>query len=385
MIELREQMSRCTGNGLMAWIRSVFAKPVVFGILGVTLLASGCVHQTITADALYVVQRDAKKIAVVENNRLVSEIGNIGDMSHATVKFHAGKAWVISRDGMLSRIDPGTRVVEKSVKVGDSGIGFTFFPKHVIVANYMPQTVVVLDLDLRVIKTISTGSRNVGIKVWGDRAAFALMDKDEVWVVDAAKEFSVTKQIEKAGVMPFDALVNDKNYVVGFFNENKLGILNLDSLQWDTRSLGGEGGETVLKVPHFGTWGITSDTAFVPGVKERKLNLLALDTLKPAGVIDLPGLPVFAVVSPDKTLVAVNYSGDQENSVSVVDAKTRKILGTWPVGRRIMHLRFSQDGGSLFVSSYFENKIKTLKPEKTGVWSVASDLNIDSPSGIFYQ
>ena len=89
------------------------------------------------------VERDAKKIAVIENNYLVSEISNIGDMSHATIKFHAGKTWVISRDSILSRIDPKSRSVEKSVKVGDSGIGFTFFPKHVVVANYAPQTVVV--------------------------------------------------------------------------------------------------------------------------------------------------------------------------------------------------------------------------------------------------
>ena len=76
------------------------------------------------------------------------------------------------------------------------------------------------------------------------------MDKDKVWVIDAAKDFAVIKKIERAGVMPFDALVNDKTYVVGFFNENKLGILDLETLSWEARSLGGEGTETVLKVPH---------------------------------------------------------------------------------------------------------------------------------------
>ena len=113
--------------------------------------------------------------------------------------------------------------------------------------------------------------------------------------------------------------------------------------------------------------------------------MLDLETLKPVGSLALPGLPVFAVVSPDKKLIAINYSGDQEDNVTIVNATTRQVLGTGLAGKRIMHLRFSPDGSRLYLSSYFDNKLKTMKTLGPGAWTVAGELQVESPAGIFYQ
>ena len=62
----------------------------------------------------------------------------------------------------LSKIDPREDRLVKRVKVGNSGIGLDFFKEYVLVANYDPDSVVLLDRDLNLVKTLKTDSRNVG-------------------------------------------------------------------------------------------------------------------------------------------------------------------------------------------------------------------------------
>ena len=75
----------------------------------------------------------------------------------------------------------------KRVKVGNSGIGLDFFKEYVLVANYDPDSVVLLERDLNLVKTIKTDSRNVGIKAYSSGFVCALMDRDEVWIVEGEK------------------------------------------------------------------------------------------------------------------------------------------------------------------------------------------------------
>lgn len=52
-------------------------------------------------EKLYVVERERGSLAVIEEGRLRGEIGGLGNLNHATVKFYNGFAYVISRDGFL--------------------------------------------------------------------------------------------------------------------------------------------------------------------------------------------------------------------------------------------------------------------------------------------
>ncbi len=233
---------------------------------------------------------------------------------------------------------------------------------------------------MNIIKKIETDSRNVGIKNSGNLLVFSLMDRDEIWVLDENKDFEVVNRINKAGNMPFDAFLKDNTYVVGMFNEGSVGILDLKNMKYVKRDLRKKDNETVFKIPHFGTWGVIGDKAFIPAVGERKVHMVDFKSFNYLDYVKLLGLPVFVTTSPDGKYIAVNYSGDKDNYITIIDARSLQVLKDIRGGKRIMHLRFSGDGKRLYVSSYFENKMKTFE---VGSWKVLNEINVPTPSGIF--
>lgn len=334
--------------------------------------------QPVPADKLYVVERERGKLAVIEDGRLTREIPGLGNLNHATVKFLDGSAYVISRDGQLSKVDLQSDKVVGTTSVGESGIGLTFVGGAIAVANYEPPSVVVVDENLEPLSTIETGSRNVGIKSLGNLLVFSLMDRDEVWLVDAEQNFEVVSRVP-VDKMPFDAMLAGDSYVVGFFQESKLGVLDLKSGEYSAQALTG-GGEVMLKIPHFGLWGKAKEAVYVPGVKERCLHVLDHPEMKYRARVELKGNPVFVVVAPDGRYLAVNHSGDREDYVAIVDLESLEVVRELEAGRRVMHMRFSLDGEQLYLSSYRDNKLKTFN---TKDWSLMETVDIPGPSGVF--
>ncbi len=349
-------------------------------LLHLTLLGLALIPVWSGAETVYVVQRERSSLAVVKDGEWRGEIPDLGDTSHTTVKFSGGYGYAISRDGFVSKIDPKTHKVLKKVKVGNSGIGLNFVRDFVAVANYDPGTVVILDRDLNLKKTIKTGSRNVGIKSLENKLVFALMEKNEVWVLDADKDFSLLKKFTDVGNLPFDALLADRRYIVGFFNDIRLGSINLDTLEFKPLVLDQGEQETVLKIPHFGQWGVAGESVFIPANKDRKLHIVRLSDFKYQGTIDLIGTPVFVAASPDGKTLAVNYSGEKENFITIVDPLAKKVERNIEAGKRVMHFRFSASGEQLFVSCYFDNQMKIFE---VGSWERSAHVDIATPSGIF--
>ncbi|GAB4420654.1 MAG: heme d1 biosynthesis protein NirF [Thermodesulfovibrionales bacterium] len=332
------------------------------------------------AEKIYVVEREREGLAVIENERFIREIPGTGNMNHVTVKFHDGFAYVISRDGYLAKIDTASDKLLKKVNIGKSGIGFTFINGFIAIANYDPKDVVILDSELNIIKKIETGSRNVGIKANNRFLVFSLMDKDEIWVLDSKKDFEVHRVFKNVGGMPFDALLSGDLYIAGFFAESSLGILDLKNMSYIKKELKKDDGEAVFKIPHFGTWGIYGEKAFIPAVGERKVHILDLKSFGYLGHIDLIGLPVFVLVSPDGSYLAVNYSGDKDDFLSIIDPVNQKVLKDIKAGKRILHIRPSDDGKRLYLSSYFEGKVKVLESKD---WNIRREIDVPTPSGIF--
>ena len=337
----------------------------------IVLLVFGMVF----AQQIWVVERERGALAVIEGNH-ISEIKDLGDLNHATLKFKDGRAYLVSRDGYLSLIDIKTRKILRRVKVGSSTIGLTFCGNRVAVANYEPKTVVILSEDLEPLKEIRTGSRNVGIKSWRGILVFSLMDRDEVWVLDCGGKLL---RRFKVSPTPFDALIANGRYLVGFFRAGKVGLLDLRTMSYREIALG-SGREAVLKVPHFGTWAVWKGKAYIPAVGERKVYVLDLVSMKVLGSVDVPGLPVFAVLSPDGRYVAVNFSGDKEDFVALISRKEGRVVGSRRVGRRVIHLRFSPDGKHLYLSSYYENKVKKVTVPDL---KVVEEIPVPTPSGLF--
>ena len=327
---------------------------------------------------VFVVERERGAIAVIEKDRLVKEIKELGNLNHATLKFFGGYGYLISRDGYLSKIDPKNYKLIKKVKAGESAIGLNFCPDKVLVANYAPKTVAVFSKDLKLLREINTGSRNVGIKSDGRLFVYALMDKDSIQVRDC-ESLELVKEI-KAGDMPFDALLHGETYIVGFFKENAVGVLNLKTLKYKKVKFKKGKQEVVFKIPHFGFWGVKGELAFIPAVGERKVRIVNLKSFEYVGDIPVKGLPVFVQVSPDGKFLAVNYSGDSEDYLTLIDLKTLKPIKTERLGKRILHFRFTEDGKFIYLSSYFEGKLKKVSiPEL----SVVKEIEVPTPSGVF--
>lgn len=339
------------------------------------------------AEKVYVIERERGSVAVIEGNKLGREIEDLGNLNHATLKFEGGYAYLISRDGFLSKLDTRTDTLIKKVKAGNSGIGFTFCKGLIAVANYDPKEVAIFDSSLEVFERIETGSRNVGIKCWDNLLVFSLMDKDEIWVykiesreIEGKNKISLFKAISPAGKMPFDALISEDIYITGFFNERGIGILKLKDMTYHKTLFKGREGEVVFKIPHFGSWGVLKDRAYVPAVGERKLHVIGIKNFSYLDSIELIGLPVFAVSSPDMKYIAVNYSGDKEDFVTVIDSQNNKPVKNIKVGGRVMHLRFSEETKTLYVSSYFQNTVKAFD---VNTWTLVTEIPVPTPSGIF--
>lgn len=351
-------------------------------ILPLLLASCSSTRQGPGSEKVYVVEREREAVSVIENEAANKKIGDLGNLNHATMKFKGDFAYVLARDGFLSKLDTKRDVLVNKVKMAKSGIGITFINDHLAVVNYDPHSVVILDENLNTVRTIETGSRNVGVKNWENYLVFSLMDKNEIWVLDAKKNFELVRKFENVGDLPFDALIKDNIYIVGLFNEGAVGILDLKTMAYKKITVKDATGQIVLKVPHFGYWGIVGNEAVVPLSGKKSLLVIDLEKMEGKKEIPLPGSPVFASVSPDKKYLSINYSGDQEDLISVFKTSDWSKVVDLPAGRRVMHLRYSNVSDALYVSSYFENKVHVLN---TRTWEKIKSIPVSTPSGIFIE
>lgn len=340
---------------------------------------SGIKNQVIDDEKIYVVERERESLFVLQNDN-EKTIDDLGNLNHATMKFKSNYGYVLARDGFISKIDVGSNKLIKKVKVGKSGIGITFISNYIAIVNYDPNSVVILDQDLNTVQTINTNSRNVGVKTYKNFLVFSLMDSNQIWVLDSNRKFEVVKKFEDVGNLPFDALVKDNKYVVGFFNEAAVGILDIEKLEYKKIVLKDRENNLVYKVPHFGYWGVVDNKAIVPIVADKKLLVIDLDTMNPINEIKLKGNPVFAAMSPNKKELVVNYSGDYENYISFIDLNNFQVKKELEVGKRVMHLRYSLNSQKIYVSTYFDNSLRVFSSKDL---SLLNTYKVATPSGIF--
>ena len=331
------------------------------------------------AQTILVVERERGSVALIDSGGEVHHIGGLGNMNHATIKFFFGHAYVISRDGYISKVSLSQKKLLKKAKVGDSSIGFISCGGKIAVANYSPTTVVFLSPELETLKVFETRSRNVGIKSDGQLLFFSLMDKDKLWVIDC-RSLKVVRTFKNVGAMPFDALFSGDRYIVGFFKESSIGVLDTENLVYRKVKFQKGSEEVTFKIPHFGLWGVYGELAYIPAVAQRKIHVVNIKTFRYIGSVELPGLPVFVAVSPDGKYIGVNFSGDKEDFFSLFDRNTLKELKRERLGRRIMHFRFSPDSGYIYLSSYYENKLKKVSVPEL---DVVREITLPTPSGVF--
>ena len=335
----------------------------------------------------FVVERESSSLAVIENGIKYSTIKNMHNMNHGVVKFKDNDGYVISRDGFVIKFNPISEKIISEYKTSKSAIGFVIGDHYVAVANYDDKSVDILDRDLKPIKKIKTNSKNVGIKIYKDYLIFAQMDNDKISIYkDKNKgknipDFKLLKEFYNVGELPFDAMIQDNKYIVGFFTSKHFGTIDLDTMTFKkVKIFLDEKRKMVLKVPHFGFWSIGGDKVFVPAVGDNKVLVYDMD-FNFIQNIKTQGMPVFTSLSPDKKYLAVTFSGKDFPIIQIIDTKTLQIIKKFEFKGKVLHVRWSNEKPHLYVSVNDENIVSVID---TVLWYRARDiLNIEKPSGIF--
>jgi len=354
-------------------------------ILISTLLFFTCFTLANARDKIFVVERENSALAVINHNLLTHKIKAMHNLNHAVVKFKDKDAYVITRDGYAIKFDPINEIKIKEYKVSKSAIGFVIGENFLAIANYDNETVEILTRDLEPVQTIKTNSRNVGIKLYKDYLVFACMDSDELWVMKntATKEnkpfFDLHKKFTNVGKVPFDAMIKDNLYIVGFFNSPSLGVLNLDSMVFREITLALDKKDRVLKVPHFGLWSISENYFFIPAVGAKKVLVFnhEFNLIKKIAVV---GSPVFTSLSPDKNFLAVTFSGENFPKVQIIDTSSFEVIKDLALNGRVLHVRWSNNGKYLYLSVNDTNEV--LAYDVDG-WRKNFMFPVIKPSGIF--
>lgn len=361
-------------------------------LLSILLLSTALFSATPTArEKIFVVERESESIAVISQGLTKSHMENMHNMNHGIIKFDGADGYLISRDGYVVRFDPVSEKVLNEYKTSKSAIGFVIGDNYVAVANYDDKSVDILTRDLKPIDKIVTGSKNVGIKIYKDMLIFAQMDSDKVSVLkneNAGKglpNFKMFKEF-KVGEMPFDAMIKDNTYIVGFFLSKSFGVIDLDKMEFSEIKVTAKDNKPVLKVPHFGFWSLSEDKTFIPAVGDNAVMVYdsKFNFIKN---IETQGLPVFTALSPDKKYLAVTYSGKDFPTIQIVDTKTLEIIKTFTFTAKVLHVRWSNLDDYLYVSvngnseERDHNKVNVIN---TNEWFLEREIyQLKHPSGIF--
>jgi protein NirF len=350
-------------------------------------------------EKIFVVERETSSVAIINQGLTKSRMENMHNMNHGIIKFDGKDAYLISRDGFVVHFDPESEKVLHEYKTSKSAIGFVIGENYVAVANYDDKSVDILTRDLKPIDKIKTGSKNVGIKIYRDMIIFAQMDSDKVTILKnetkgkGLPKFKIFKEF-KVGAMPFDAMIKDNTYIVGFFLSKSFGVIDLDTMKFREIAVTAKDNKPVLKVPHFGFWSLSEDKTFIPAVGSSAV-MVYDPNFKFIKNIEVQGLPVFTALSPDKKYLAVTFSGKDFPTIQIVDTKTLKIIHTFKFNGKVLHVRWSNIDDYLYVSVNDSKQVTIIDSKKvtykgqlnvinTKEWFLEREIfQLKSPSGIF--
>ncbi len=370
-------------------LKRLLLSSVLLGLSFTSVNAQGVnpIHTMLNSnEKIFVVERESNSLGIIEKGMPKGHMSGMHNMNHGVVKFDGKDGYVISRDGWVVKFDPEKEIIVKEIKTSDSAIGFTITKNFLAVANYAKKSVDILDRDLNPLQSFETGSKNVGIKTYKEYLIFSQMDNDKITVLKDTNfqkglpKFVIHKEFEDVGVMPFDAMIKDNNFITGFFQSNHFGVVNLDTMKYSKIDILLEDRKPVLKVPHFGFWSIGGGYVFIPAVGNNKVLVYTPD-FKFVKNIETEGLPVFTALSPDKKYLAVTFSGKKFPVIQIIDTKTLKIIKRFEFDGKVLHVRWSNVKPNLYVSVNDSNKIAVLNTKK---WYLAREIfQIKKPSGIF--
>ena len=371
-------------------------RAAIFGVVMGLCAATGQAETIATGDLGLVIERATGSVLLVDQSEraMLARIEGLGDLSHASIVYSPDErfAYVFGRDGGLSKVDIVTRQVVNRVIQGGNSIGGAISDDGALVAvsNYEPGGVRVFDADtLEMVADFPTGSKTIGlVDAPGRRFVFTMWDTGETWIADMSGEAPVITKIKDMGKNPYDALItgNGRTYITGLFGED--GLTALDLWEDDPKPIRvlpgyGRGQEDmpVYKMPHLEGWALAGREFVLPAVGHHEVLWVDADTLTETGRTKTHGQPVFAMARPDGRQVWVNFAHPKNDTIQVIDTKTKEIVHEFKPGPAVLHMEFTPRGHEVWISVRDAGKVMvydTQSFEKLG------EIDAESPSGIFF-
>ncbi len=377
--------------------RRVFVSSAPGLLAATTAQASGAPPQRHATGGLgLIVERATGSLLLVDRIRLetIGRIEGIGDLSHTSMTFSPDErfAYVFGRDGGLTKIDMTTgRIARRIVQAGNSiGGAISDDGQLVAVSNYDPGGIKVFDADsLEQVADIPAASKAIGIAdLPGRRFIWCLWEKGECWIADLSGYAPSVMKVADTGANPFDGVLTDdgSTYLVGLFGEK--GVTAIDVWQEPpvaNRFLKDYGKTSedlpVYKMPHLQGWAFTGNQFVLPAVGRHELLWVDRTSLLQLGRTSTHGQPVFIIAQPASPYVWVNFALPDNDTIQVVDSRTREVVKTLTPGPAVLHMEFAPRGAQVWMSVRDADKIvvydtRSFKPVK--------ELPARSPSGIFF-
>ena len=241
-----------------------------------------------------------------------------------------------SRDGWISKFDLWNLklVAEARAGINTRNAAVSSDGEYVMVANYLPHTLVVLDKDLHHVKTLAAPSRISAVYDAGPRRSFvaALKDVPEVW------EISYDPKAEPiAAGLVHDYKLKEGSFVPGFLHPRRT---PLDEMLDD--------------------FFFTPDYAMLVGAQRdgKRGQVVHLDVRRAIATVDLPGLPhLGSGISWEREGRRVMATPNlREGLVSVIDVATWKVIAEVPTAGPGFFLRSHEATPYAWVDSMMSPK-----------------------------
>lgn len=349
-----------------------------------------------TADLGVVVERANGRVIVVDTTakKVLGAVAGLGDLSHASVVFgRDGRyAYVFGRDGGLTKVDLlAQKIVKRVIQAGNSiGGAISQDGRLVVAQNYEPGGIKVFDAEtLELLSEVPAGAKVVGLAdLPGQKFAYALFDKGELWLTDLTDPRQPRTQKFSAGQQPYDGLVtpDGRYYLAGLFGEDGVALLDTWRPEQGVRKIlqnygKGEQKLPVFKMPHLRGWAVTSEHVYLPAIGRHEVLIVDRRDFREVARVPVKGQPVFVMARPDGRQVWVNFAHPDNGWVQVIDTLSGKVVKTLQPGKAILHMEFSPRGGEVWLSARDDHRVVVLDTER---FERLAELPASSPSGIFF-
>jgi protein NirF len=368
-------------------------------LLSLVLLLSACAQSTLrgTGDLGVVIERANGRVAIVDTTAktVLGHVDGLGDLSHASVVYSRDSryAYVFGRDGGLTKVDVlGQRIERRIIQAGNSiGGAISQDGRLVVAQNYVPGGIKVFDAaTLELLSEVRTDSKVVGLAdLPGQKFAYALFDKGEIWISDLSDPRAPRTQKFPAGLQPYDGLVtpDGRYYLAGLFGEDGIALLDTWRLEKGAskilRNYGkGEEKLPVFKMPHLRGWAVAGEQAYLPAIGRHEVLVVDKATWQEVRRIPVKSQPVFVMARPDGRQVWVNFAHPDNGWIQVIDTLSGQVVKTLQPGKAILHMEFTPRGENVWLSARDDNSVAIYDTQS---FERIAGFPAQSPSGIFFS